>query len=212
MHTIQQKLLRLAETYNLGNMSLRDIAKIIDVPHPQIVKHHLEQLERKEQIEWNRENKTIVKRNTGVTSNSDFRIVPVVGSANCGQADIYADERVQGHIKVSAAFLKNRSKVFAIKAVGSSMNRANIDGKNIEDGDYVIIDAVDKDFRSNDYVLSIIDEMANVKKIIINKEHHQVCLASESTYNFSPIYIEESEATHFYISGKVIQVIKHLGI
>jgi repressor LexA len=113
---------------------------------------------------------------------------------------------------VSTVFLKNRSKVFAIKAVGSSMNKANIDGKNIEDGDYVIIDAVDKDFRSNDYVLSIIDEMANVKKIIINKEHRQVCLASESTQNFSPIYIEESEAAHFYISGKVIQVIKHLDI
>ncbi|NJO24905.1 MAG: hypothetical protein HC867_02610 [Bacteroidia bacterium] len=89
------------------------------------------------------------------------------------------------------------------------MNRANIDGKNIEDGDYVIIDAVDKDVRSNDYVLSIIDEMANVKKIIINKQHNQVCLTSESTYNFSPIYIEESEAAHFYISGKVIQVIKN---
>lgn len=209
MHTIQQKLLRLADTYNIGNMSLRDVAKIIGVPHPQIVKHHLEQLERKELIEWDRENKTIVKRTTGVVSNSDFSIVPVLGSANCGQADIYADERIEGHIKVSSLLLKNKKSVFAIKAVGASMNKANIDGRSIEDGDYVIIDATDKNIRSNDYVLSVIDETANIKKIIIDKQYRQVCLISESTNEYPPIYIDESEATKYFVSGKVIQVIKH---
>jgi SOS-response transcriptional repressor LexA len=89
MHTIQQKLLRLADTYNIGNMSLRDVAKIIDVPHPQIVKHHLEQLERRGLIEWDRENKTISKKSAGISSNSDFNIVPVLGAANCGHAEIF---------------------------------------------------------------------------------------------------------------------------
>lgn len=212
MHTIQQKLLRLAETYNLGSMSLRDIAKIINVPHPQIVKHHLEQLERKELIIWDRENKKIEKKATGVISNSDFRIVPVLGAANCGPADIYADERIQGHIKVLATFLKNKEKVFAIKAVGESMNKANIDGKNIEDGDLVIIDALDKNIKNNDYVLSVIDEVANIKKIVINKQYNQICLASESTNNYSPIYIDETEVAKLFINGKVIQVIKNTGV
>ena len=209
MHTIQQKLLRLADTYNIGNMSLRDVAKIIDVPHPQIVKHHLEQLERKELIEWDRENKTIVKKSAGVSSNSDFNIVPVLGAANCGNAEIYADERIEGHIKVSSFLLKNKKTVFAIRAVGASMNQANIDGRNIEDGDYVIIDTADKNIRSNDYVLSVIDETANIKKIIIDQQHRQVCLISESTNQYPPIYIDESEASKHFVSGKVIQVIKH---
>jgi repressor LexA len=82
---------------------------------------------------------------------------------------------------VSSLLLKNKKSVFAIKAVGASMNRANIDGRNIEDGDYVIIDATDKSIRSNDYVLSVIDEMANIKKIIIDQQNRQVCLVSESS-------------------------------
>lgn len=212
MHPIQQKLLRLADTYNIGNMSLRDVAKIIDVEHPQIIKHHLEQLERKDLIEWDREAKIISKKSSGASSNTDFKIVPVFGSANCGQADIYADERIEGHIKVSSLLLKNKSSVFAIKAIGASMNKSNIEGRNIEDGDYVIIDAMDKNIRSNDYVLSIIDEMANIKKIIIDKEHSQICLISESTNQYPPIYIDESEASKYFVSGKVIQVIKHSGI
>lgn len=212
MHTIQQKLLRLADTYNIGNMSLREVAKIIDVPHPQIVKHHLEQLEHKQLIDWDRENKTIVKKSAGVTSNSDFNIVPVLGAANCGIADIYADERIEGHIKVSSLLLKNKKSVFAIKAVGASMNRANIDGRNIEDGDYVIIDATDKSIKSNDYVLSVIDEMANIKKIIIDKQNRQVCLISESSNQYPPIFIHESEAANYFVSGKVIQVIKQSNV
>lgn len=212
MHTIQQKLLRLADTYNIGNMSLRDVAKIIDVPHPQIVKHHLEQLERRGLIEWDRENKTISKKSAGIYSNSDFNIVPVLGAANCGHADIYADERIEGHIKVSSFLLKNRKSVFAIKAVGASMNQANINGRNIEDGDYVIIDATDKNVTSNDYVLSVIDEIANIKKIIIDHQNSQVCLVSESSNQYPPIYIHESEATKYFVSGKVIQVIKQANI
>lgn len=208
MHPIQQKLLKLADTYNIGNMSLRDVAKIIKVDHPQIIKHHLEQLERKQFIEWDKENKIIRKLSPGITTNIDFTIIPVLGSANCGSATIYADERIEGHIKVSNKLLKNNSNVFAIKAVGFSMNKANIDGKNIEDGDYVIIDATDKNIMTNDYVISIIDEMANIKKIIIDRQHNQITLLSESTYNYPAIYIDETEGSRYFVNGKVIQVIK----
>ena len=210
MHSIQQKLLRLADTYNIGNMSLRDVAKIINEDHPQIIKHHLEQLEKKGLIEWNKEEKIIRKMGSGVTTNTDFLVIPVLGSANCGNASIYADERIEGHIKVSSMLLKNKTNVFAIKAVGSSMNSANINGKNIEEGDYVIIDPNDKNISTNDYVLSIIDEMANIKKIRIDQEHNQITLFSESTYSYPAIYIDESESAKFFVSGKVIQVIKEL--
>lgn len=191
-------------------MSFRDVARLVGEDHPQTVKHHLEQLEKKELIEWDKEKKVITKKVTGVTSNIDFTIIPVMGSANCGQADIYADERIEGHIKVSSKLLGNRFKVFAIKAVGFSMNKANIAGRNIEDGDYVIIDPSDKNFRNNDYILSIIDEMANIKKIIIDKSNCQIALISESTYQYPNIFIDESEASKYLINGKVIQVIKQV--
>lgn len=208
MHPIQQKLLRLADTYNLGNMSLRDIAKIINEKHPQLIKHHLEQLEKKELIEWDKEKKVIVKLATSVTTNTDFVVIPVLGSANCGNASLYADERIEGHIKVSSMLLNNKSNVFAIKAIGHSMNNANINGKNIEEGDYVIVDPNERNIRTNDYVLSIIDENANIKKIIIDHEHKQIALLSESTYSYPSIYIDESESSKYFVNGKVIQVIK----
>lgn len=208
MHIIQQKLLRLVETYNLGNMPFRDIGRLIDEEHPQIIKHHLEQLEKRELIDWNREKKVITKINRGVVSNNDFVIIPILGSANCGDATIFADERIEGHLKVSTKLLKNKSDVFAIKAAGSSMNQANIDGKTIEDGDYVIIDMKDKDINNNDYVLSVIDDVANIKKITFDPDHNQIILSSESTNAYPPIYLHRSELTKYLANGKVIQVIK----
>lgn len=210
MHVIQQKLLRLAETYNLGNMPLRDIGKIINEDHPQLIKHHLEQLEKKGMIEWDKEQKIIRRRGIGAISNADFLTVPVLGAANCGPALLYATPTADEHIKVSKSLLKGRTKVFAIRAVGSSMNKASIDGKAIDEGDYVIIDPDDHDVNTNDYVLSIIDEMANIKKIVLDDEHNQIALVSESNVDYPPIYIDKSEATKYFLNGKVIQVIKQM--
>lgn len=88
------------------------------------------------------------------------------------------------------------------------MNRADIDGKSIDDGDLVIIDPQNSEIRSNDYVLSVIDEVANIKRVIIDRVHEQIALISESTRRFAPIYISSEDADRFIVSGKVIQVIK----
>ncbi len=210
MHVVQQKLLKLADSYNLGSMPYRDIAQIIGEQHPQLIKHHLEQLEKKQLIDWDKDKKIISKKASGVTINIDFLVIPVLGSASCGPADIYADQSIIGHIKVSSKLLGNRNKVFAIKASGHSMNNANVGGRNIEDGDYVIIDPYDKNVNSNDYVLSVIDEVANIKKIIIDRTNFQIALISESTFHYPEIFIEESEADRYVINGKVVQVIKQL--
>lgn len=208
MHSIQQKLLRLSETLNIGILSFRELGKMIDEEHPQTVKYHLEQLERKGLIEWNRETGSITRNNVGVASNTDFIVIPILGLANCGPATIFAEEYIQGHVKVSVTLIKNRRRVFAIKAVGHSMNRANIDGKTIEEGDLVIVDPEDKNIGSNDYVLSIIDGMANIKKIVMDFSHEQLVLLSESSYFYPAIYIHLNEADKFLVNGKIIQVIK----
>jgi SOS-response transcriptional repressor LexA len=86
------------------------------------------------------------------------------------------------------------------------MNRAEIGGKRIEDGDYVIVDVSDKHVRNGDIVLSIIDGLANIKKFYLDKKNNQVILMSQSTKDFPPIYIHEND--DFMINGKVVQVIK----
>lgn len=208
MHLVQQKLLKLSDTCNMGELPLREIAKIINEAHPQTVKHHLEALEKRGLIEWNKETKTIKKCSATVAVNVDFAVIPVIGTASCGIATAYADEMIEEHVKVSFSLLRNRRNVFAIRAIGCSMNKANINGKSVEDGDLVIIDPEDKNIQSNDYVLSIIDEMANIKKIIINIEHEQITLVSESTKYYPHIYISASEMNRYVVGGKAIQVIK----
>lgn len=210
MHIIQQKLLKLSDSCNIGRLSFREIGKLIDEEHPQIIKHHLDQLEKKALIKWDKATNTITKTQTGVVSNSDFITIPILGAANCGEATIFANEQIEGHIKVSIRIIKNRLKVFAIRAVGWSMNNANIDGKSIDDGDFVIVDPEDRNIKNNDYVLSIIDDVANIKKMTLDHDHNQIILSSESTNFYPPIFIEASEAAKYIVNGKVIQVIKNI--
>jgi SOS-response transcriptional repressor LexA len=86
------------------------------------------------------------------------------------------------------------------------MNKAQINGKTIEDGDYLIIDPDRNNPSTGDIVLSVIDDMANIKKYIWDEENGQVVLSSESTQNIPPIFIHEDDS--FMINGTVIQVIK----
>jgi repressor LexA len=132
--------------------------------------------------------------------------IPIVGSANCGPATIFANENIEGYIKISKSLLRKCKNIFAIRAQGLSMNQSIVNGNNIEDGHYLIIDSSDTSPSSGDVVLSIIDEMANIKKYIWDEENNQIVLVSESTKDIPPIYIHEDDS--FMINGKVIQVIK----
>src|SRR2546427_180043 len=60
MHKIQEQLLKLSETMDLGKLSYRDIGKEIGIENsPQKVKHHLLQLEKNGFIKINRTHKII---------------------------------------------------------------------------------------------------------------------------------------------------------
>ncbi len=49
MHPIQEKLLQLSKQENLAKLTLREMARLIDMPNesPQKIKHHLLQLQKK---------------------------------------------------------------------------------------------------------------------------------------------------------------------
>lgn len=132
--------------------------------------------------------------------------IPVVGSANCGPATILANENIEGYLKVSRDQLKNKEGVFALRASGNSLNKANIHGKNIEDGDFVLIDSKNRNPHNGEYVLSIIDGAANLKKYVNDNKNNQITLMSESSEDFKPIFIQEGD--DFAINGKILTVIK----
>ncbi|MEY2640893.1 MAG: hypothetical protein RL150_286 [Candidatus Parcubacteria bacterium] len=206
MHRIQEKLLQSIGSSGLTGMTLRQIGELVGEKYPQKIKHHLDQLEKRGLIKIDKATKHITRVTRGAVKDTTLLSVPIVGAANCGPATIFATENIQGYIKISKNILKKCKNIFAIRAQGFSMNKAIIDGKTIEDGDYLIIDADNKTPRTGDIVLSVIDDMANVKRYIWDEQNNQVVLASESTQHIPPIFIHEDDS--FMVNGKVIQVIK----
>jgi len=211
MHLIQEKIINLADNRNLSDLTLRKIGELVGEPKsPQKIKHHINQLISRGLLIIGADGK-IRKVKSGI-GKSGLISLPILGSANCGQALIFADEKIEGYLKLSRGLLKNSSinnikNIFVLKAIGNSLNRAAINGKNIEDGDYVIIDKK-KTVRNGDYVVSIIDGVANIKKIYIDKKNSQIILLSESTQDFPPIYISEKDGNSYLVCGKVADVIK----
>ncbi len=213
MHNIQEKLLLLSEKKNLARLTLREMGEFIgEQGSPQKIKHHLIQLEKKGLIRVDKI-KGLIQRTEpgwvkGFAKKARLLSIPILGSASCGPAELFAEQNVQGYLRVSDTLLgrKKAGNFYALKANGLSMNRASVDGKNIEDGDYLIIDNEISNPENGDVVVSVIDGMANIKRFILDRENEQIALLSESTKEFSPIYIHGGDG--YFVNGKVIQVIK----
>ncbi len=208
MHDLQIKLLKILGKISFSKESLRSIAKMVGEKYPQKIKHHITQLEKNGLISVDWQNKKITKTDPKKSSNSPLLSIPIVGTANCGPALVFSEQNIEGFVKISKVILglKAIGEFFAIRASGNSMNRAKVSGKNIEDGDLVIVDPRQKEPRNGDYVLSIIDNVGNIKKFFHDAKNKLVMLLSESTENYPPIYISPRE--DYFVSGKVIYVIK----
>src|SRR5712691_1258278 len=142
MHAIQAKLLDLSKRENLAQITLREMARLIGLPResPQKIKHHLMQLQRKGFLSIDKP-KGLMERYanspawaTGLLDKgSRLFSIPIIGTANCGPATIFAEQNFQGFLRISGKLL-NRSRpdgLYAIKADGTSMNRADVRGKGI---------------------------------------------------------------------------------
>lgn len=208
-HQIQEKLLKISATKDLSKLSLRNIGKLVgETGSPQKIKHHLLQLEKNGLLSINRSNRIMVRTAPGLIHNSKLISVPILGSANCGTATIYADQNIEGYLRVSGKILSRKKDVFAIQASGYSMNKANINGESIEDGDYVVVDPKYRSVKNGDYVLSIIDGVANIKRFFKDTANKRIILLSESSASYSPIFVHFDDLDRYLVNGKIIQVIK----
>lgn len=204
MHKLQENLLKTIDRDNLSGMTLREIGKLIGEESAQKVKHHLTQLAKKGFITYSPAKREI--KRTQEISKGGFVSLPIVGAANCGPATIFADENITGYLKVSKRIAPRGGKLFVLRAEGDSMNRAQVNKKNIEDGDFVVVDSEQRTPESGQYLVSVIDEVANIKKFIPDPANKRIILKSESTKDYLPIYIHENDK--YEVSGKVVDVIK----
>jgi repressor LexA len=217
MHEIQQKLLALSRRQNLAKLSLRQMAAAIGMPNeaPQKIKHHLDQLQRKGFLTIDKPRGVMeraaltpawAKGMLGKTS--QLFSIPIIGAANCGPATIFAETNFQGFLRVSSK-LVGRSRpdgLYAVRTDGSSMNRAEVGGKTIEDGDLAIVDASRKTARNNDIVLAIIENKATIKRFVDDRANGQIVLKADSAFDYEPIYLHQDD--DFSIAGQVVAVVK----
>lgn len=215
MHPFQEKLLSLLSRKFLINYKtgLRNIGRIIGTENPQNVKHHLEQLERKKKISINKKTGGVILLQPIKHKLDKIFDLPIIGIASCNPDGIFADENREGYIKISqkAVGEKSPKSLFVIRAVGDSMNQAkDIKGGTIENGDYVIINS-SKAPRNGDYVLSIIDESANIKRFYRDRANKEIRLVSESTISFPPVILNEDDLKdkNYFINGIVERVVKN---
>lgn len=209
MHELQAKLLEYFEAVDTSGKSLRQIAiELGEKPQPQKIKHHIDQLIKRNLIKVVDGNFKLVKPHEDINGTSSLVSIPILGTANCGPATMYATENLEGYLKVSRSLLpKVTTDIFAMKASGSSMNQASINSESINDGDYVIVDPSAKDISNGNYVLSTIDGLANIKRFYYGHEPNEVILMSESSYEAPPIVLD-LEDVDYAVNGKVIKVIK----
>ncbi len=202
VHKNQQKLLELAKRKDLTLLGLREIGREIGVKNPQTIKYHLNKL---------LEQGVSLKPELGLRTDTMHLVsVPIVGSANCGPATIFAEDRIEDTLKISPRLLNTSEykNLFALRAVGDSMNNATVDGNTIENNDYVIVDSSKRGAEDAKYVVAVVDGLANIKRIQIDRPNMQIALLSESTNEFSPIYIHLEDQIDALIAGEVVQVVK----
>lgn len=207
MHDVQIKLLELSKNKRFKGLTLREIGRLVEIDHPQLIKHHLQQLINRGLLNSEYEPVSI---NSNFSSRSSLPLIllPILGSANCGEPTLLANEDLQGYLKISPSLLKTSQydNLFVLKAAGNSMNRAKVNKTDpIEDGDYVVVEK-STDIRDKAYVVSVIDGAANIKKIHVDKTNNLIYLLSESTVSYPPIVIDQS--ADFSVNGNVIQVVK----
>jgi len=209
MHKTQLKILEISARKNIEQMGLRELGREIGVKHPQVVHYHLTQLKKRGLLRKN-SREIIEKLQRSLKKSIESLVnIPILGTANCGAATLFANESLEGYLKISPKLLprKGTEGLFALRAEGDSMNKANITGKKVDEGDYLLVDSNQTTPKNGDYVLSIIDGCANIKKL--KNEGNRIVLFSESTGNYPPIYIHPDD--DYLINGLVVDVIKGIG-
>lgn len=197
----------MADTENLGQSSYYALAKRLGVANHGSIKFHLDQLINKGLLLRNVKTGVITKVTEGEKF-SGLVSLPIMGEVNCGAPTSVADDTVQGFLRLSPSLLPNGKldELYVLKAAGDSMNAANINGKHIDDGDFVLVKKTDH-ANSGDYVVSVFDEVANIKRFVIDSANSRVLLLSESKDILPPIIVAEEDYNSYLITGKVVDVI-----
>ena len=124
-----------------------------------------------------------------------FINIPVIASAGCDAAEVYATENFDEYLTVDKKMLAGHSDVVAVKAVGGSMVDAGI-----RNGDYVLVEKTDQ-AASGDLVVALLGDMAVIKRF--QRTGNSIILHPEAR-GYNPIFVTSE---NFRIFGKPFRTI-----
>jgi len=151
----------------------------------------IEALEKKDLVKRDEEKKLFLVENDNYANFENIFSMPMYGLASCGEALAYADGNVDGYLQISKSLFRrdDPAKLFAVKALGDSMNK---DG--IGDGDYVVFEKSDALDYEGKIVVAVINGMATIKRYK-KLQHGMIGLFPQSTNKIhQPIYLDETDA------------------
>ena len=152
----------------------------------------IEALENKDLLKRDRDHKIYIVENNSYANLENILSIPLYGLASCGEALAYADDRTDDYLQISANFFgRTKSQLFAVKALGDSM-----DGDNINDGDYVIFEKCENPGHDNlngKIVVAVINGMATIKRFKKIDKETIALFPNSSNINHHPIYLHKSD-------------------
>jgi repressor LexA len=179
----------------------REIQRILGLKSPRSVSQYLGALEQAGYIRRGNGARNIRVVSTAEVDLPDVGTtirVPIVGSAPCG-LPLLAEQNITGYIRVSTKLARPPHQYFILKAVGDSMDRADI-----HDQDMVLV-RQQQVAENGRVVVALIDDEATIKRLRIGRGH--ITLEPQSNNSVHrPIVLERD----FRIQGEVIQPLRDL--
>lgn len=150
----------------------------------------IEALEKKDLVKRDKSKKLLLVENDNYANLGNIFSMPMYGLASCGEALAYADGNVDGYLQISKSLFRKEdpAKLFAVKALGDSMNK-----EGIGDGDYVVFEKAEPGNYEGKIVVAVINGMATIKRYK-KLPKGIIGLFPQSTNKIhQPIYLDESD-------------------
>lgn len=151
----------------------------------------IEALEKKDLIKRDEDKRIYLVENEQFVNMGNIFSIPMYGLASCGEALAYAENNVDGYLQISRSLFREEDpvKLFAVKALGDSMDK-----EGINDGDYVVFEKRDLDFDfENKIVVAVINGMATIKRYKKFKNGMIGLFPHSSNAYHQPIYLDGSD-------------------
>lgn len=154
----------------------------------------IEALEKKDLIKRDLGKKIYMVENESFSNLKNIFSIPVYGLASCGEALAYAEDNVDGFLRISQALFRgsDSAKLFAVKTLGDSMDK-----DEINDGDYAIFEKYEygsHEELEGKIVVAIINGMATIKRYKKVSEEIIGLFPRSTNIIHQPIFIHKSDS------------------